>query len=263
MDLSSEIFKYGNESQEENEFSVEDLKTLISLLDLTTLNQDEPEEFIKLLCQKASSPLGTVAAICVYPKFVSLVAKELPDNNIKIVSVANFPTGNEDLVKTIEDIQYAIRSGASEMDIVFPYHLYLKGNIEESFQFIKECRIACKNVLLKVILETSEFDSLEKIYALSNEIISAGADFIKTSTGRSKQGATVENAGAMLLAIKSSQQKNMGFKASGGIKEIGQALSYVHLAKNIMGDDWVNPKHFRIGASILLDKILAATANNS
>jgi deoxyribose-phosphate aldolase len=257
MDFNAKLDEYIRPEAEASP-SLKDLKELVSFIDLTLLNLDDTEESIKQLCQKASSQLGPVASVCIYPQFLPIVTAHLDRGKIKIASVANFPTGNEKLNDVIANIQQAILSGANEIDMVFPYMLYQAGNAQAALEYVSECKKVCSdNVLLKVILEVSEFANLEAIYALSSKIIVNGANFIKTSTGKSKSGATLESASAMLLAIKSHPQKHIGFKASGGIREVKQALSYVNLAKKIMEANWVTSSYFRIGASVLLDNILS------
>jgi deoxyribose-phosphate aldolase len=255
MDLNSHLAEY-LEEEKQTTFSKTELIEVVSLMDLTTLNTGDTEETIVNLCHKANSELGQVAAVCVYPNFIPIVSKELRQEAIKIASVANFPTGCEELESSLANIALAMSTGANEIDLVFPYTRYLQGKQEEAFSYIQKCKQACNTALLKVILEISEFSNLEEIYSLSLKVIASGADFIKTSTGKSKYGATIEAASVMLLAIKSCNNPHIGFKASGGIKTVEQAFAYIKLAKKIMGDQWVRPENFRIGASSLLDHAL-------
>jgi deoxyribose-phosphate aldolase len=253
MEFDQHISEYVKASPEEKIFTQKELKKMVAVIDLTTLNPNDDIATIKKLCEKATSPLGSVAAVCVFPRFVS-IASQCLKGSIPIASVANFPTGSEKLAITLADIVQAVASGASEMDVVMPYHLYKGGEKKAAWQYIEECKKACGKTLLKVILEISEFENLEDIYVLSKEVIATGVDFIKTSTGKSKHGATLAAASAMLLAIKASKS-NVGFKASGGIKTLTQAYSYIELAGKIMGDNWITARYFRIGASGLLDAI--------
>jgi deoxyribose-phosphate aldolase len=252
MDLNSHLAEYVEE-QKHTTYSKGELKELVSLLDLTMLTSadEETEEKIVNFCNQANSTLGPVAAVCVMPHSIPKVVNQLKSSPIKIASVANFPSGREGLDTSISTIQLATSLGANEIDLVFPYPTYLDGKQKEAFDYIKECKKACQQAALKVILEISEFPRLEEIYSLSLHLISLGVDFIKTSTGRSKQGATIEAASAILLAIKASGNHPVGFKASGSIKTVDQALPYIKLAKKIMGDTWIKPKHLRIGASSL------------
>lgn len=260
MSFPFSIAAYLNEGQDKPA-TLDELQELISVIDLTTLNYEDSTQTVANLCAKAVTDLGPVASVCVYPKYLPVVHEQLKHTDVHIGSVANFPTGEESLPQTLQTINQAILDGADEIDIVFPYHQYKGGNKEESFNFVTACKAACRYKILKVILEISEFDKLEQIYTLSTEILNAGADFIKTSTGKSKHGATLEGAGVMLSAIKATKIKNAGFKASGGIKDVAVAVSYLRLAKKMMGEKWVNPTHFRIGASGLLDNVLAMAAD--
>lgn len=233
----------------------DDLTKIVSVIDLTSLNTADTPNLITQLCAKAQTPVGNVAAVCVYPQFIPLVVDHLHGSGIKIASVANFPGGEFDFKTTSNEIKQALATGAHEVDIVFPYSHYLHHNQDEALAFIADCKSVCSNHCMKVILETSAFESAKQIYTLSRGLISAGADFIKTSTGKTHQGATLETATPMLFAIKESR-KPVGFKASGGIKTIEDALSYIRLAEEVMSTDWVHPKNFRIGASSLLDNVL-------
>ncbi len=237
------------------------LREINSIIDLTTLSPSDDVESVSNLCRKASNQLGEVAAVCVYPKFIPIVTDMLSDTKIHIASVANFPSGSEKLSDVFKEIDAAILAGANEIDIVFPYTFYLQGDKKKAIEYIAECKIACGKAALKVILEISEFTKLAEIYTLSQELIALGVNFLKTSTGKSKYGATLEASTAMLLAIRETSY-NTGFKASGGIRDFDQAVAYLDLAKNIMGEDWVTPAHFRIGASSLLDDLLSLAQDN-
>jgi len=229
---------------------------LISLLDLTSLNDDDNISVIQNLCQRASTTVGHVAAVCLYPEFVAIAKAALKNTSIKIATVANFPDGNDHLTPAIKSIEQAIQAGANEIDLVMPYHAFLAGNTAIVEKFVYACKEVCSQAItLKVILETGVFPSVDLIYTASRLVIESGADFIKTSTGKSQVNATLEAAIYILLAIKDSGRK-IGFKAAGGIRTYAQAISYIKLAELIMGEDWVSSKTFRLGASSLLDTIL-------
>lgn len=234
-------------------------KNLIPLLDLTSLNDTDTTDSITAFCHKAETSYGHVASICVYPKFVPLVLREL--NGIsKITTVINFPSGNGDLNLVSNEINRALNAGADEIDVVFPYKEFLRGNIEYSLSFLEKARSLCpKNNTLKIILETGEYPSSRQIRQAAQLCIDTGADFIKTSTGKTKVSATPEAANAILETIKASK-KNVGFKASGGIRTIEDAKPYLVLANAIMGPDWAVPANFRIGASSLLNNLLETIA---
>lgn len=234
-------------------------KNLIPLLDLTSLNDTDTTDSITAFCHKAETPFGHVASICVYPKFVPLVLREL--NGVsKITTVINFPSGNGDLNLVSNEINRALNAGADEIDVVFPYKEFLRGNIEYCVSFLEKVRSLCpKNNTLKIILESGEYPSSRQIRQAAQLCIDSGADFIKTSTGKTKVSATPEAANAILETIKASK-KNIGFKASGGIRTIENAKPYLVLANAIMGPDWAVPANFRIGASSLLNNLLETIA---
>ncbi len=225
-----------------------EIKEVMSYVDLTSLNPSESEESLMNLCLKANSSYGSVATVCIYPHNVALVAQLLMHSSVKITSVANFPSGQESLSDSLKNIELAIQSGADEIDMVFPYQSYLNGQQSAAINYIQAAKKACDHTILKVIIETSEFTDLAKLYSLCLKILDCEVNFIKTSTGKSKQGATIEGASVMLLAIKAHNQE-VGFKASGGIRSFEQACTYMDLAKKILGVDWVNPNRFRIGTS--------------
>ena len=165
--------------------NLDQAKLIFSLLDLTNLNETDTEDNIKLLCSQASGPLGHVAAICIYPQFVALAKKNIKNSAVKIATVSNFPKGNKTLTMVLQEIKQAIADGANEIDVVIPYQDYLAGKISEVKDFITACKIACgKNILLKVILESGILQKPEIITQVSRDVILSGADFIKTSTGK-------------------------------------------------------------------------------
>lgn len=226
---------------------------LFELIDLTSLNETDTAETISALCQKAAMGEHHVAALCVYPAFVKQVKKEVAGQSIRVATVANFPKATDSLENVLTLIRDVIADGADEVDVVFPYHDYLKGEKEKAFDFIRACKAACgEKVLLKVILETGALLDPLVIAEVSYGVCHAGADFLKTSTGKIAVGATPEAARAMLTVIQ-KMPRPIGFKVSGGVRTIEQAELYVTLAEEIMGSAWVTPSHFRIGASQLVD----------
>lgn len=232
-------------------------KQLISLLDLTSLDEKDDDLKIIHFCQQAKTPLGHVAAVCIYPRFVKIAHSQLRDTKIHIATVVNFPSGNHGLKLTTEEIQQAIHDGATEIDVVMPYQAYLDDEKTFVKHFVTICKLTCgSKVLLKVILETSALRKPNIITDACQDVIGAGANFLKTSTGKHPNGgATLEAAEIILNAIKTGGH-NVGLKVSGGIRTLDQALAYVDLAKKIMGENWVSPNTFRIGASTLLQELL-------
>jgi deoxyribose-phosphate aldolase len=216
---------------------------------------------------KAQGPLGHVAAVCVLPHFVRQAVTEFAGTKIQVATVANFPEGTATLETVLIEIARVLQDGAQEIDVVFPYHRYLAGERQYAQQFIAACKAVCGHqVILKVILETGVLMDPAIIADASLDALTGGADFIKSSTGRVTQGATLEAAAAMLLVIRHAIPKldhMPGIKVSGGIKDIEQAAHYLALADNIMGRDWVTSKTFRIGTSTLVDKIGLADHSQS
>jgi deoxyribose-phosphate aldolase len=229
---------------------------LISLLDLTSLNADDTVDSTQQLCQKAVTAYGNVAAICIYPQFLTTASEALRNNKVKLATVVNFPDGNDHLHPALKTIEQAINHGANEIDLVMPYHAFLAGDTAMVEKFVLACKEMCgANIILKVILETGALQESHLIYTASRLAIENGADFLKTSTGKIAINATLEAAAYMLLAIKDSG-KQVGFKASGGIRTPEQAMQYVNLAELIMGKDWAQPSTLRLGASSLIDALV-------
>ena len=230
-------------------------KQLISCLDLTSLNETDTSESIKKLCDKVQTPYGKTAAVCVYQRFIPVVLQNLPEQ-VKIATVVNFPQGELNTAQTEREITRALKSGADEIDAVFPYQAFLSGKLNECEAYLKTIRENCTaEHTLKIILETGELQTTRNIKAASQLAIECGADFLKTSTGKTPISATPEAANAMLEVIRASKQP-VGFKASGGIRTLDDAKKYLVLAASIMGIDWISPQTFRIGASSLLDNLL-------
>lgn len=231
-------------------------KRIIPLLDLTNLNDFTTKDDIITLCQQAQTPYGNVAAVCVYPQFVKLAKENLKHTAIKIATVANFPSGHHNIEEVAEEINFAIQSGCDEIDIVFPYEVFFENNERLVEEFISDCCKLCEGKTLKVILETGAFTDIEQVYEASLLLIDLGVDFLKTSTGKFKEGATLEASAGILMAIKDSES-DAGFKASGGIRTLEDAFGYLALADEVMGEEWVAPKTFRFGASSLLNELLS------
>ncbi len=232
-------------------------KILINLLDLTSLNEDDNNTRIEKLCQRAQTPYGNVAAVCVYPQFIPVARDCLKDTGIKIATVVNFPRGGTNFEKMQLDIKTALTQGADEIDAVLPYKNFLSGDLETCQNFfttIKSELNPRKNPL-KIIIESGEYPNSGTIAAATRFCIDNGASFIKTSTGKTSVSATPEAANIILETIASGR-RNVGFKASGGIKTTAEAKKYLTLANAIMGYKWISPKNLRIGASSLLDDLL-------
>ncbi|MDE1190247.1 MAG: deoxyribose-phosphate aldolase [Pantoea sp.] len=234
----------------------------LQLMDLTTLNDDDTDEKVIALCHQAKSPAGNTAAICIYPRFIPVARKALREQGtpeIRIATVTNFPHGNDDLAIALAETRAAIAYGADEVDVVFPYRALMAGNRQIGFDLVKACKDACDEagVLLKVIIESGELKDPALIRAASEIAIDAGADFIKTSTGKVPVNATPETAAIMLSVIRDKGvQQQVGFKPAGGVRSAEDAAHYLQLADDILGAGWADARHFRFGASSLLASLL-------
>ncbi len=229
----------------------------LALLDLTNLKDDCTPDQIVTLCERAQSPFGPTAAICIWPRFVMQARTLLgPDSPIRIATVVNFPSGEMKTEDVLAETRDAVADGADEIDLVIPYRALAKGDEKAVTDMVTAVKAACGPAILKTILETGELKDIALIRRASDLSIAAGADFIKTSTGKVGVNATLEAADIMLQAIRDSRKK-VGFKPAGGISTVADAGHYLRLADTIMGDDWVIPSTFRFGASGLLDDIIA------
>lgn len=236
-------------------------KLALSLMDLTSLNDDDSTDTIHDLCIAANTPFGQTAAVCVYPQFIKTAKSVLDENyaqHVKVATVTNFPHGGENVKLAKQATKAATKAGANEIDVVFPYRALIVGNEKVGAKLVKKCKKICKKrgVTLKVIIESGELKTPALIQRASEIAIENGADFIKTSTGKVPVNATLESAEIMLNAIKNSD-KNVGFKAAGGVRSTEDAIAYLQLAEKIMGKDWLNASTFRFGASGLLGSLLA------
>lgn len=242
------------------------LKLALSMIDLTTLEGKDTKGKVRQLCYKAMHPhdslkdIPTVAAICVYPSHVSTAKKALQGSNIKVASVATgFPSGQANLKTKISDTKFAVAQGADEIDMVISRGQFLTGNYQYVFDEIVSVKEACGNAHLKVILETGELDTLDNIRKASEIAMFAGADFIKTSTGKIQPAATMQATYVMLDAIKDfylRTGKMIGMKPAGGISTSKTALQYLVMLNEVLGEKWMNKNYFRFGASSLVNDIL-------
>ena len=246
---------------------IDDARRALALIDLTDLNAHSSSEAVATLCQKAVTPFGKVAAICIWPRFVKGAKPLLQGTGVKIATVVNFPDGGEDSAPVVMETEKAIKDGANEIDLVFPYRAFMKGEHDLAGEQIAIIASVCTGrALLKVIIETGELKDQKLVNAASELAIEEGADFIKTSTGKVQFNATLASAETMLKAIEASGRRDVGLKPAGGIRTVEDAASYLALADQIMGPDWATPATFRFGASGLLDDILAVlngTANTA
>jgi len=227
----------------------------LALMDLTTLNADDTLAGVKALCRQAHGVAGDTAAICIYPRFIPYARKALRSigaEAIRIATVSNFPAGGSDIDIAVAETRAAVAYGADEVDVVLPYQALMRGDERICVELVEACKAACgPRALLKVIIESGELGRPSLIRRASELAIDAGADFIKTSTGKVAVNATPEAARIMLQVI-AEKGGNCGFKAAGGVREVRQAQQYLELVAAILGKDWITPRHFRFGASGLL-----------
>jgi deoxyribose-phosphate aldolase len=248
------------------ESKIEGLKLALSMIDLTTLEGKDTPGKVKQLCYKAKhlldtyDGLPTVAAVCVYPSMVRVAKKKLEGSDIKIASVATaFPSGQASTKVKLEDTKFAVGEGADEVDMVISRGKFLAGEYNFVFDEIAAIKKACGEARLKVILETGELSTLDKVRRASDIAMYAGADFIKTSTGKIQPAATMPVTLTMLEAIRDyyyDTGKMIGMKPAGGISKSKQALHYLVMLNEVLGEDWMNNHWFRFGASSLANDIL-------
>lgn len=241
----------------ENAVPADVAKLLIPHIDLTLLEESAKESEIDKLCQRGTTELGAVAAICIFVQHTQHAKSLLLNTPIKLATVANFHQGNFSLTSTSETIECALHCKVDEIDLVLPYELFLEGNIKKVENYLSACeKLIHPHAKLKIILETGALQSEKNISEASKLAINIGADFLKTSTGKIAVGATLEAALAMLNAIKASGA-NVGFKASGGVKTPKEAYEYFCLTEFVL-EKKPDANLFRLGASRLLDELLSA-----
>ena len=249
----------------------------LSMCDLTTLEGSDTPGRVQQMCAKARYPvppdviaphlskrnlpsIPSVAAVCVYPSMVPVAVKALAGSGIGVASVATaFPSGQAPLEVKIEDTRFAVEKGASEIDMVINRGAFLSGRYQEVFDEIVEIKRACGSTHLKVILETGELGSYDRVRLASDIAIEAGADFIKTSTGKVTPAATLPVTLVMLQAISDHYRrtgKKVGMKPAGGIRTSKQAIQYLCMVKETLGSEWMTADLFRFGASALVNDLL-------
>ncbi len=255
------------------ESKVAGLKLALNMIDLTTLEGKDTEGKVKQMCYKAQHPhdelpgLPTVAAVCVYPTFVKLAKKELGNSGVKVASVATaFPSGQSTMEVKISDTRFAVDNGADEVDMVISRGEFLSGNYNFVFDEIAEIKNACGPARLKVILETGELSTLDNVRRASEIAMRAGADFIKTSTGKISPAATQPVTLVMLEAIRDYYYETgimIGMKPAGGISTAKIGLQYLVMLRETLGNAWMNNEWFRFGASSLANDILMQLAKEA
>ncbi len=255
------------------------LRLAMSMLDLTTLEGKDTPEKIRALCRKAQQPctqvagepVPHVAAVCVYPTMISVAREALAGSAVKVAAVATgFPSGQFPLDVRLRDCQEAVAAGADEIDMVISRGLFLAGRWQEIANEIRETRAVCGATHLKIILETGELETLDNVRRASDIAMDAASSvpgmpaptdgdvFIKTSTGKVQPAATMPVTLVMLEAIRDhwmSTGVRMGMKPAGGIRTAKQAIAYLVMVKETLGDEWLTPSLFRFGASALANDL--------
>jgi deoxyribose-phosphate aldolase len=246
------------------------LDRAISMVDLTTLEGADTPGKVRALCAKAVRPdvtdpsVPSVAAVCVYPDLVGIARHSLPRGGVAVASVAtSFPSGRASLDVKLADVRDAVTAGADEIDMVIDRGAFLAGRYGQVYAEIRAVREACRSVHLKVILETGELATLDNVARASWLAMLAGADFVKTSTGKVTPAATPAVALVMLAAVRDFEQasgRRVGVKVAGGIRTAKDAIRYLVLVNEVAGPAWLTPRYFRIGASTLLNDLLMQRA---
>ena len=230
-----------------------DAQTALACLDLTSLNDNDDAHAIEALCNRVVTPFGNVAAVCVWPRFVAQARAALPAS-IGVAAVANFPAGALDEGLALADTQAIVDAGGDEVDLVLPWRAMLEGQAVAAGKLVERVRAASAGKGLKLIIESGELPSAAAIAQASRIGLDAGVDFLKTSTGKTAHGASLDAARVMLAAI-AAQSRPVGFKAAGGIRTVADAADYIALVRQTLGVAAAAPQRLRFGASGLLADI--------
>lgn len=246
-------------------FCAENLEFCVSCMDYTTLKLTDTDESVKafvadLLKKLKKFNLRKVAAVCVFPNYAGIVREGLEGTEIQTAVVAgNFPNSQTFTEMKLAECKMAVGAGAQEVDVVLPVGDMLEKNYEKIYKELKAIRKVCENVRLKVILETGELKDIESIFYASLISAYAGADFIKTSTGKVPVNATPESVYVMCEAIKqyyNQTGRRVGLKVAGGVSKAQNAIRYLTIVNHVLGSEWLTPYYFRIGASQLMEDIV-------
>ncbi|HTC53094.1 MAG TPA: deoxyribose-phosphate aldolase [Steroidobacteraceae bacterium] len=241
-------------------------RRLLGMLDLTTLNDGDTGQVVRTLAASAATPVGRVAALCTWARLIGDALDSLGGTGVPVAAVANFPAGEADVQAAAAECTQALAAGASELDVVFPWRALLAGDRKTPLALVRACREACgERARLKVILESGQLASAARIREAADIAIAGGAHFLKTSTGRTQPGATLLAAQVMLDAIAQARTRAepVGFKASGGIRTLADAASYLRLYEQRFGAGSAVASVFRIGASQLVHELLAVGAGTT
>jgi deoxyribose-phosphate aldolase len=237
----------------------------LAALDLTRLGEDDTPADIEALCASALGAGGLPAAVCIYPEHIQTAHRTLEAlgaSGVRVATVVNFPDGSADAKRVERETRRAVAAGADEVDMVLPWRALAAGDVHAVDECLAAAREASRGRVLKVILESGALSDPALVRRAAGLALDAGADFIKTSTGKAGTGATAEAATVMLEAIR-ERGSQAGFKASGGVRTLADAALYLGLADRLLGPDWATPRHFRIGASGLLGEIRKALGGDA
>jgi deoxyribose-phosphate aldolase len=228
----------------------------LACLDLTSLNDGDREADVIALCSRAASAHSTPAALCVWPHLARVAVQHAP-RGVRVAAVANFPDGSTDIERALADTARIVQAGAHEVDVVLPYRALLGGDDKSCAALLRAVRAACQGLTLKVILETGELRQPHWMQRAARLALAEGADFLKTSSGKTPVSATPEAARVLLEAIAADARARtkVGFKAAGGIRTVADAARYIDGVDQVLGADALLPARFRIGASALLNDI--------
>lgn len=236
---------------------------VLSMIDHTALGDNDTEADIARLCAEAATPEGAVAAVCTWPRLIAIAHELLGGSDIGIASVSNFPTGTGEVSATVAEAQAAVAAGATEIDVVVPWEAHRDGDSRVVETLVAAVRKALDDhIVLKAILETGELSEPSLIESAGRAAAAAGADFLKTSSGKTPHSATHE-AAEILLGVAAEHREHghtVGVKISGGVRDLAAANAYLEIADRIMGPTWATPFTFRFGASSLLPDVLARLA---
>lgn len=265
-EVKAAVDKIISEHLKEN-MTEEVYKFLFNTIDLTTLRSTDSPSSVAQFVERVNAfdqeypQLKNVAAICVFPNFAQVVRTVLEVTGVDVACVSGaFPTSQSFIEAKIAETALAVEGGADEIDIVLNLGNFLDGDYEEVYDEISEQKSACRDAILKVILETGALKTAENIRAASILSIMGGADFLKTSTGKEYPGASLEAAYVMCSVIKEYHKetgKMIGFKCSGGIRTTEEAVKYYTIVKEVLGEEWLTNEYFRIGASSLANSLLS------
>jgi deoxyribose-phosphate aldolase len=228
----------------------------LACLDLTSLNDNDRDTDVIALCRRAAGPHGTPAAVCVWPQLAQVAVDHAP-RGVRVAAVANFPDGSADTQRALADIARSVQAGAHEVDVVLPYRALLAGDDKTAADLLRAVRRACEGLTLKVILETGELRETRWMQRAARLALAEGADFLKTSSGKTTVSATPEAARCLLqeIAADSRARASVGFKAAGGVRAVVDAARYIDLVDELLGATALTPARFRFGASGLLGDI--------